>query len=382
MNGFIDKARLSETGPKRTALVVLNFGGPLSAAEVEPFLYELFDDPDVIQLRPAALRRQLARTISHRRAPKVIPQYEAIGFSPIVPTTEKQIAALAEALGPSGPKIYRGMRYTAPTIESMVKEIARDKPDRLVALSLYPHYSGSTTGSSFNAFSSAMKDAGLGRLPVRYVPAFYDHPRYLAALRDRIDSAIKKVANPDQAHLIFSAHGLPSSYYQGGDPYPTQVQETVRLVMRELPWKGSYGLAFQSKVGPVRWLEPSTEQEIHRVAALGIKEVIVVPIAFVSDHIETLYEIDVTFAEFAASHGSKLVRTEALNLHPEFIGCLADVVRGALADDTYQGIGEHHCVRCLLPRPHEHRMRSQCLDCGHKTPEYLLRLPPVKESNR
>lgn len=121
-----------------------------------------------------------------------------------------------------------------------------------------------------------MKDAGLGRLPVPNHTAFYDHPRYLAALRDRIDSAIKKVANPDQAHLIFSAHGLPSSYYQGGDPYPTQVQETVRLVMRELPWKGSYGLAFQSKVGPVRWLEPSTEQEIHRVAALGIKEVIVV----------------------------------------------------------------------------------------------------------
>ena len=152
--------------------------------------------------------------------------------------------------------------------------------------------------------------------------------------------------------------------------------------MRQLAWSGTYGLAFQSKVGPIRWLEPSTEQEIHRVADHGVKEVVVVPIAFVSDHIETLYEIDVTFHEFAESHGVTLVRTEALNLHPEFISCLAEVVQTALADDIYQGLGQHHCVRCLLPRPHEHRMRTQCLDCGHKTPEYLLRLPPVKEPNR
>lgn len=382
MNGFIDKARLSESGPKRSALVVLNFGGPLNAGEVEPFLTELFDDPDIIQLEPAALRRLFAKAISRSRAPAVTPQYEAIGFSPIVPTTFKQIEALAALLGPNAPKIYTGMRYTAPTIKSMVREIARDRPDRLVALSLYPHFSGSTTGSSFNSFALAMKKAGLGRLPVRYVPAFYDHPRYLAALIDRIKAAIAKIKNPAEAHLIFSAHGLPSSYFLRGDPYPTQVQETVRLVMRQLAWSGTYGLAFQSKVGPIRWLEPSTEQEIHRVADHGVKEVVVVPIAFVSDHIETLYEIDVTFHEFAESHGVTLVRTEALNLHPEFISCLAEVVQTALADDIYQGLGQHHCVRCLLPRPHEHRMRTQCLDCGHKTPEYLLRLPPVKEPNR
>ncbi|MFO0725519.1 MAG: ferrochelatase [Myxococcota bacterium] len=381
MNAFIDNTRLSEDGPKKTALVILNFGGPTKKEEVQPFLFELFDDPDVIQLplKSAALRRKLAQTISSRRAPKVIPQYESIGFSPIVPTTIQQIEALAAALGPGAPKIYTGMRYTAPTIPAMVQDLARDRPDRVVALALYPHYSDSTTGSSFNAFARALKDAGLGRLPVRYVPAFYDHPRYLSALRSLIVEGIQKLSDPSRAHLIFSAHGLPSSYYRGGDPYPNQVQETVRLVMRELAWNSSYALAFQSKVGPVRWLEPSTEQEIHRVAAQGTKEILVVPIAFVSDHIETLYEIDVTFAEFAQHHGAKLHRTRALDLHPEFIACLREVIEGAIADDTYRGLGAHRCVRCLLPRPHEHRMRSRCMDCGHATPEYLLRLPPVRE---
>jgi ferrochelatase len=379
MTAFLDRARL---GAQRTDLVVLNFGGPTQASEVEPFLYELFDDPDVIQLPLSGLLQdRFARLISSRRAPGVVPHYEHIGFSPIIPTTLLQVEALRTALGGRGltPKIHVVMRYTAPRAAQVARQIAADPPGRLVALALYPHYSGSTTGSSFNELSGALGQVGLGRLPVRYIPAFYDHPRFLAAVASLVREAIAQVRDPARAHIIFSAHGLPSSYFLDGDPYPTQVQDTVRLLMRQLEWPGTYSLAYQSKVGPVRWLTPSTDNEIRRLATAGTRELVVVPVAFVSDHIETLYEIDVEFREVAEKLGAHLYRTKPLDVHPDFIECLSDVVAQAFADDTYRGLGAHSCVRCLLPKPHEHRMRAQCMDCGHQTPKYLLRLPPVRE---
>lgn len=376
---FVSPGRL---GPGRTDLVVLNFGGPTRAEEVEPFLFELFADPDVIQL-PLGQGAQdaFARLISRRRAPGVTPHYAEIGFSPIIPTTLLQVEALRQALAAQDltPRVHLVMRYTAPRAAQVAEALARDPPARVIALALYPHYSGSTTGSSFNDLSAELKARGLDRLPIQYVPAFYDHPRYLAALLDLIREAAARVEDPATAHLIFSAHGLPSSYFLAGDPYPTQVQETVRLLMRQLAWPGTHALAFQSKVGPVRWLTPSTDDEIRRVARAGTREIVVVPVAFVSDHIETLYEIDVEFQAIARALGAELFRTQPLDVHPEFIACLADVVAKAWADDTYQGLGAHRCVRCLLPKPHLHRMRVQCMDCGHKTPEYLLRLPPVAE---
>jgi protoporphyrin/coproporphyrin ferrochelatase len=366
----------------RSGLVILNFGGPAKLEEVESFLTELFADPDVIKLPVGGpgVQRRFAETLARRRTPKVRSQYEQIGGSPIVATTMKQIEALKNALVErrgEAPQIFYGMRYTEPTIAKMVAEIAREKPERLVALALYPHYSNTTTGSSFNAFAHAMKAAGLERLPVQYIPAFYDHPRYLAAMRSLIEEAAPR--DRSKVHLLFSAHGLPAAYYRAADPYPTQVQESIRMIMRELDWPGTWSLAFQSKVGPARWLEPNTEQEIHRVAHGGTKEIVIVPISFVSDHIETLYEIDVTFQEAAARAGAKLIRTRALDTHPEFIACLAEVVSKALDDTAFQGLGKHRCVRCLLPKPHEHRMRVQCMDCGFQTPAYLLHLPPVKD---
>ncbi|MCC7384221.1 MAG: ferrochelatase [Deltaproteobacteria bacterium] len=385
MSGFLDKGRLSERGAVTTGLVVLNFGGPQKQEEVESFLFELFADPDVIKLPIGGPRAQrlFAERLSRSRAPKVAAQYEKIGYSPLVPTTRRQVdalkRALGERLGERAPKIYTGMRYTRPTMAEAVAEIARDRPGRLVALALYPHYSGTTTGSSFNAFSAELSRAGLGRLPVRYIPAFYDHPRYLDAMQKGIEEAFTRTRDRNEAHLLFSAHGLPSAYFRAGDPYPTQIQETVRFLVRRLDWRGPHSLSFQSRVGPARWLEPSTETEIRRVIATGKKEIVIVPVSFVSDHIETLYEIDVTFQEAAEAAGGKLIRTRALDEHPDFIDCLAEVVAKALEDDRWQGLGEHRCVRCLLPKPHEHRMKVQCMDCGFRTPEYLLRLPPVHD---
>jgi ferrochelatase len=365
-------------------VVILNFGGPRNKEEVESFLFQLFDDPDVIKLPVGGPRvqRLFARRLSRSRTPKIQAQYEQIGYSPLIPTTERQVEAIRGALTRrlgSPPKIYLGMRYTEPTMAQVVAEIARDKPDRLVALSLYPHWSGTTTGSSFNRFSEEMERAGLGRLPVRYIPAFYDHPRYVAAMAARIGEATPKLKDRDRAHLLFSAHGLPSAYVLAGDPYPSQVRDSVKIIARAIGWTGGFTLSFQSKVGPAHWLEPSTEQEIHRLADAGVKEVLIVPVSFVSEHIETLFEIDVTFREFAAAHGVELIRMPALDEHPDFIECLAELIAHGLADDTYRGIGAFSCVRCLLPKPHAHRMRVQCPDCGHETPPYLLRLPPVKE---
>jgi ferrochelatase len=382
MSGFLSSQRLSAKGATRTAIAVLNFGGPIGAADVEPFLFELFNDPDVIQLPVGpSVRRAIARRVSTTRAPKVVPQYAAIGGSPIVPMTMTQVEALRaeleRKLGREPPPIHVGMRYTEPSIRAMVETIAKAPPDRLIALALYPHYSGTTTGSSFNALALELKAKDLDRLPVHYVPAFYDHPRYLAALAERIQHATAKASA--EPHLLFSAHGLPSSYVRAGDPYQAQVQETVRLMVGRLGWTGSFGLAYQSKVGPVRWLKPSTEEEIDRLARAGTKEIVIVPVSFVSDHIETLYEIDVTFREFAEARGVKLIRTAALDAQPDFIGCLAEVLLAALEDDRYQGLGGHRCVRCLHPKPHEHRMRSLCVDCGHATPSYLMHLPPVRE---
>ena len=360
----------------RSGIVILNFGGPRSAEEVEPFLFDLFDDPDVIQL-PLGPRfqRRFATLLSSRRAPSVTHHYEGIGFSPLVETTMAQGDAVKSALGEDAPPIYVGMRYTPPTIEEMVKTIAADPPDRLVALALFPHYSDTTTGSSFNRFSECMKAAGLGALPVRYVPAFYDHPKYVSALAASITAADA----PAGSHLLFSAHGLPSSYArEGADPYPDHVKASVRLTVDALAWTAGYSLSFQSQVGPVRWLKPSTEEALMRLAGDGVTDVIVVPVSFGTEGIETLYEIDQLFGDVAKRLGVTLHRAKTVDTHPDFIACLVDVLQGALADDGTGGLGTHHCVRCLLPKPHLHRTKVKCLDCGHRTPQFLLRLPPVR----
>lgn len=364
------------TTAMRAGVVILNFGGPRRAEEVEPFLFELFNDPDVIKLPfGAGMQRRFARMLSGRRAPLVTPHYQHIGFSPLVETTMAQVQALQAALGDGAPPIYLGMRYSAPTIDEMVQTIAGDPPDRLVALALYPHYSDTTTGSSFTAFSNEMKAQGMGDLPVHYIPAFHEHPSYLAAMKTSIEAA----GAPDGAHLLFSAHGLPSTYARdGADPYPDHIKMSARLIVQALGWGDDYSLAFQSQVGPVRWLKPSTEEALTRLAADGVKDVIVVPLSFVTEGIETLYEIDILFGDVAKRLGLVLHRAKTLDTDPDFITCLADVVRRGLADESFGGLGTHRCVRCLLPKPHAHRTRVQCLDCGYQTPQFLLQLPPVR----
>ncbi|MBI2372897.1 MAG: ferrochelatase [Deltaproteobacteria bacterium] len=374
---FVDQTPLGRPEELRQTIAFLNFGGPETAEAVEPFLYSLFDDPSVIRLPGGLLlQHRFASLIAKRRAPRVIEQYEKIGFSPLVRTTLAQARALRASLGPDAPEILVGMRYTEPSISKVAEAIAKSKPDRIVAIALFPHFSQTTTGSAFDLLSDELAARDLGGIPVHHVPAFYEHPSYLSAMKGLIAGALAKL---EDAHLLFSAHGLPSSYYRSGDPYPAQIHESVRLLVRALAWSGPYSLAFQSRVGPVRWLGPSTEEELDRLAALeGPRNVLVVPMSFTTEGIETLYEIDVTFREHAERRGLRLFRVPTVDTHPDFIDCLRDLVVRGLGDLSHRGLGAHTCVRCLLPKPHAHRTRVVCPDCGFKTPRYSLRLAPPK----
>ncbi|HTG80402.1 MAG TPA: ferrochelatase [Geobacteraceae bacterium] len=318
--------------PDRTAVLLLQMGGPDSLDAVEPFLRNLFSDRDIIRIGPAFLQPLIARIIARRRAPKVEGYYRKIGGkSPLRELTEAQAAALEERLG-AGFRCFVAMRYWHPTTVEALAAIKKEGISRIVALSLYPHYSRATTGSSVNELKRVLAEAGT-QFEVSYVDRFYDHPLYIRALAERIGEGIATFAERDTVELVFSAHSLPRSFIDQGDPYLSHIEETVRLVMERLG-EVDYHLAFQSRAGPVKWLEPSTEEMIRHLAAHGCRNMLMVPLSFVSDHIETLYEIDVQYGEEARALGiGTFRRSPSLNDAPLFIDCLADLVLKAVNGD-------------------------------------------------
>ena len=350
---------------RRQAALILNFGGPTSLDEVEPFLEHLFADPQILPF-PGPVRRRLARTISRKRAPMVIDQYKQIGGrSPLVSDTFELVGELGKRLGPELP-LYTAMAYTPPWIGETIDRILADGIERLVCLALFPHYSAATSGSVFGTVHEELARRS-SRLDVTYVPAWHEHPGYLDALCDRVRSGLARLPeNGASTHLLFSAHGLPVSFIRKRDPYQRQIQQNVRDVIGRLGWTAPFSLAYQSRVGPVRWLHPSTDEELERLAAGGTKRVLVVPIAFVSDHIETLYQIDLLYGKKAKELGLEVFeRTEALGTHPRFVDALADLVQKG-----FGGAFRQVCVRCLLPREAEHFKTKICLDCGYRTPSF------------
>ncbi len=309
----------------KTAVLLLQMGGPDSLDAVEPFLCTLFSDRDIIRLGPAFFQPALARFIARRRAPKVESCYERIGGkSPIRELTEAQAAALEERLG-DGFRCFTAMRYWHPSTIEALAAVKRAGMARIVVLPLYPHYSRATTGSGFNELRRVLSLSGVG-FNVSYIESYHDQPLFVGALAESVAEGLTGFPPGEETTLLFSAHSLPVSFIEGGDPYLSQVEETVRLVMERFPGT-RHELAFQSKAGPVKWLEPSTEETIARLAADGCRNILVVPISFVSDHIETLYEIDVTYADLAKHKGIvHFRRAPALNTRPLFIECLADLV--------------------------------------------------------
>jgi ferrochelatase len=314
------------SAPKKIAVVLFQLGGPDSQAAVEPFLYNLFRDPDIINFPGSFLaRKPLAKLISTTRAKAARQRYAEIGGgSPIRRLTEQQARALQATLRPHMPaRTIVAMRYWHPDTQEAIAALESDSFDELVLLPLYPQYSLATTGSSLKEWNRLYKPS----VPVRLIHHFFDHPDYIAALVERIRSVLGQLPNPDEVHLVFSAHGLPLALVEKGDPYPQHVEATVRLVRELGAWPNPHILCFQSKVGPQKWLEPSLTGTIEKMARDGVKRMLVVPVSFLTEHIETLHEINIEAREQAESLGvSDFHMMPALNDSPLLIRALADLV--------------------------------------------------------
>lgn len=318
----------------KIAVVLFQLGGPDSLEAVEPFLYNLFLDPDIIDFPFASLAREpLARYISSRRSKKVAEKYKEIGGrSPIRELTQQQARALEQELQQSiNAKVFIAMRYWHPMTDAVVRELMRDWYERIILLPLYPQYSKTTTGSSINEWKRWSSALGLDSVPQEIVYHFYNHPLYIDAVVDRINETLGKFHDQSECVLVFSAHGVPMNVVRSGDPYKEHVEKTVELVLQRGGWRIPHRLCYQSKVGPAKWLKPSLDETIRELGHSGTRKVIVVPIAFVSDHIETLHEINIEARELAGKVGiEQFEMTAGLNDHSTFIHALADLVEKAV----------------------------------------------------
>jgi len=318
---------------KKLAVILFNLGGPDSPEAVKPFLFNLFNDPAIIML-PNPLRWMVAKLISWRRDPIAREIYGHIGGrSPLVPQTEAQGDALAAKLSADTGhevKCFLAMRYWHPFSEEAVRQVQEYNPDEIVLLPLYPHYSLTTTGSSLLDWKKKAEAAGLYG-PFKGIKEYPTDPGLIKAQADLIRKAVAKLDKPEDYRLLFSAHGLPKKVIDSGDPYQKQVEQTCAAVIEELQEdRLEYVTCYQSRVGPLEWIGPSTEDEIERAGEEG-KSLIVVPIAFVSEHSETLVELDIEYGELAEEfHVKDYVRIPTVQTHPDFIGGLADLVKSQL----------------------------------------------------
>jgi ferrochelatase len=365
----------------KLAVVVFQLGGPDSLQAVEPFLYNLFSDADIIDFPFARLARPtLARLISSRRARHVREHYASIGGkSPIRELTELQARALEREIRDSrglDARVFVAMRYWHPLAEEAVAQIARGNFHELILLPLYPQFSKTTTGSSLNEWQRQYARAGKDSLPTSVVNFFYGHPTYLDAVVEKVNEGLTRFAGvgepsglpsvepsaatedghqaravarvydrrlpvrrsqsgaTDDVHRVFSAHGVPVRVIEAGDPYQQQIEETVRLVMERGGWRNPHVLCYQSRVRPGKWLEPTLSETLRGLAVRDVSRVLVIPISFVTDHVETLAEIDIEARALARHLGvAQFELMPALNDSPTFIRALADLVLAQVRDN-------------------------------------------------
>lgn len=319
--------------PERTAVVLCNLGGPDSLQAVRPFLFNLFSDPDIFRLPLGWLtQRPFASLIAWRRAPEAAEGYAAIGGkSPILDNTRAQAEALQQALaGARNLDVHVCMRYWHPLTDAVVATLKQKNYARVILLPLYPHYSITTTGSAYNEFQRQCQRQHY-HPAVTLVRQWFDQPDYQAAIVESLRAELRKFPDPDPARieLLFSAHGLPQKIVDGGDPYERQIRATYDALRAQLGWPHTT-LCYQSRVGPLEWLRPYIQDVIRDKAAKGTKQMLVYPIAFVSDHVETLFELGITYAELAQAQGIAHYRVvPALNNHPRFIAALKTLVLNA-----------------------------------------------------
>jgi len=347
-------------------VLLLTLGGPDSLQAVKPFLYNLFSDRGIIKLGPSFLQKPLAWLISTVRSPKTRRMYSLIGGkSPILDITKAQAGALEKKLNegsgvkgqeriqdtgykiqdeknhvscimhhesfPSAFRVYIGMRYWHPYIKDTVERIIQDGIRHLIVLTLYPHYSKATTGSAIAEFKKAIERFTVhgSRFTVKYIEQWHDFLPYIDVLAELITKGTSEFKG-DNVDILYSAHNLPESFIKKGDPYLDHIKATITAVNSLLATRysllGKSHLSFQSKSGPVKWLKPTTEETIIKLAKEGCKNLLIVPISFVSDNIETLYEIDILYKGIAEKHGVNFKRCEALNTSEKFIEVLKELV--------------------------------------------------------
>ena len=317
----------------KTGILMLNLGGPQNLAQVRPFLLNLFADREIIRL---PLQSWLGPFIAHMRTRRVQANYRAIGGgSPILHWTNEQGAGMVKWLDHLSPQtgphqFYVAFRYNIPQAEDALQAMQADGVERAIAFTQYPQFSCSTTGSSLNELWRVLRRAGLeDRFRWSVIDRWPTHPGFIKAMARKVQNGLEGFPAEDRAKvlLLFSAHSLPLEVIQRGDPYPQEVGASVQAVLEELRLPNPYLLAYQSAVGPVAWQGPSTESVIRQLGRQGHKHVLVIPIAFTSDHIETLSEIDLEYGELAHACGiTYFKRSPALNSDPEFQRALADIV--------------------------------------------------------
>jgi len=318
---------------EKVAVVLLNLGGPDSLEAVEPFLYNLFSDPDIIDFPGSFLfRKRLAKLISTRRAPMVQKQYAEIGGkSPIKDYTLRQAELLEERLNERlEAKVLVAMRYWNPSTDHAIDAVLEQGIEKVVLLPLYPQFSKATTVSSVKEWEKRTNERGVaGKLDVTSVDHYYTDEKYVQAIVERINEGLERFAPEvrDDVTIVFSAHGTPMKLVRQGDPYSDHIKATVAAVMEKGGYSQPSTLCYQSKVGPLKWLEPSTPDTVERLAGEGVKHMLIVPIAFTSDHLETLFELNIEYRRVAREAGvDQYEVTEGLNDSPIFIEAMADLI--------------------------------------------------------
>lgn len=308
----------------KVGVVLLNMGGPDTLEEVRPFLFNLFSDREIIPLGPPFMQKLLAWLIAKRRAPKSIETYKKIGGgSPLKATTIEQALALEQALRQHGDfYVTISMRYWPPYSPEALDYLISQGVDKIIALTLYPHYSRATTGSSLTHLRKTHAQKKIS-VPLVEISSWPEQPLYVETIANNILEGLQSFGT-DKVEVIYSAHSLPVSFIESGDPYVQHTEQTIAAIEKITKKQGR--LCFQSRSGPVEWLSPSTPDMLVTLAQEGIKNVLMVPISFVSDHVETLYEIDMLYKEQAATLGIRLLSSRSLNTQPTFIAGLKDLI--------------------------------------------------------
>ncbi len=313
-----------KTHTPKTGILLLNLGGPEKPADVRPFLFNLFSDRSIIRLGPKILQKPIAWWIAKTRAPKSQRSYDHLGGgSPIRRITDQQAQALETLLGENGPYLVRScMRYWHPYAREVLQELRDKGVERLIALPLYPHYSRATTGSSLDDLQDCL-DALSWPVSLKIIRQWPDQPEYVASLEEKIRQRMP-LFQGQPVQILYSAHSLPVRFIKEGDPYVTHLHLTIKALEKRTASKGI--LCYQSRSGPVKWLEPSIQETLEMLAQKKVCNVLVVPISFVSDHVETLVELEMEYRELAEALGMHYETTSGLNTSPLFIDSLKKLV--------------------------------------------------------